>query len=263
MVEISYGGLIKRTCVLVRVQKDINDDRDCESLFSEARSTVSDSLKTTWAQNPYGLSGAIVRQGLEFLTDRLEIMPPDHPVEFAQPLQIPVKTSDSKVLYYTVAQSGQGSFTNTNALKIAANEPDAPLSFISLVPLQFDDDLVLITAHFADHGISQRFFRLNVLPSGKGLKSIELHTFPTDDGYLRVTATLNYEQLKTPVQLPDLKRTTYRIDRGQIPDVLRIERDGRIRRVRAGNAAIVATFCGVTAGIEVNVREPVTKEPAS
>jgi hypothetical protein len=89
------------------------------------------------------------------------------------------------------------------------------------------------------------------------LKSVELHTFPAENGYLRVTATLKYEQLKDPVQLPDLKRMTYRIDQGAIPDVLHIEQDGRIRRLHAGQAALVATFCGVTGGVLVDVHEPV------
>jgi hypothetical protein len=252
MVETSYGGLVRRTCILVRAVRDINDHRDCEPLFAAIRPVVSDPLETTWAQNPYGMSN----EPFEFLTDWLEVKPPNHPVGFAQPLKIPVKTSGNRVLYYTVAQSRPG-FTNHNGQRIAPIAPDTPLRSIPLVPLQFDDDLVVITAHFADHGVAERYFRLHVMPSGKGLKNVELHTFPTNNGYLRVTATLEYEQLKDPVQLPDLKRMTYRIDRGAIPEVLRIEPDGQIRRVRAGDAVIVATFCGVTGAVVVNVREPV------
>jgi hypothetical protein len=256
LVENFYGGLVKRTCVLVRVERDINDDRDCEPLFSAARSIVTAPLDTTWTQNPYGMSNQHMWGVSEFPTDRLEVTPPDRPVEFAQPVEIPVKTSDDKVIYYTVAQTRPG-LTNYNGRRITPGAGDAPPASITLVPLQFDDDLVLITAHFRDHGVAQRYFRLNVTPSGKGLKRVELHATPMEDGYLRVTATLNYEQLKDPVQLPDLKRMTYRIDQGAIPDVLRIEPDGRIRYVRAGQAVIVATFCGVTGGVAVNVREPV------
>jgi hypothetical protein len=256
LVETFYGGLVKRTCVLVRVARDINDRGDCEPLFSSVRPTVTAPLDTTWMQNPYGMSNEFVWGVFEFPTDRLEVAPPDHPVEFAQALRIPVKTSRGKVVYYTVAQSRPG-ITNYNGQRIAPGADGTPLTSITLVPLQFDDDLVVITAHFADDGVSQRYFRLHVMPSGKGLKSVELHTFPAENGYLRVTATLKYEQLKDPAQLPDLKQMTYRIDQGAIPDVLHIEQDGRIRQLHTGQAALVATFCGVTGGVLVNVHEPV------
>ncbi|MES2220890.1 MAG: hypothetical protein V4587_07990 [Acidobacteriota bacterium] len=255
LVETSFGGLVRTTCIVVRVERDVNDRSDCEPLFSAIRPKIAAPLKTTWAQNPYGMSNVLMWQDFEFLTDRLEVTPPNNPVEFAQPIKVPLKTSSNQVLYYTVAQSRPG-FTNWNGKRIAPGPEDSPLRSIPLVPLIFDNDLVVITAHFADHGVSERYFRLHVTPSGKGLKSLELHTFPMENGYLRVSATLRYDQLKDPVQLPDLKRMTYRIDRGTIPDVLRIEPDGRIRRVRAGDAVIVATFCGVTGGVVVKVRSP-------
>jgi L-fucose mutarotase/ribose pyranase (RbsD/FucU family) len=145
---------------------------------------------------------------------------------------------------------------------MAPGEAGISLQAVNLVPLVFDDDLVLITAHFADHGISQRYFRLHVTPSCKGLKSIALNTFPMDDGHLRVTATLHYDQLRDPVQFSDLKRLTYRIDPSATPGVLRIEPDGQIRRVRSGYAAIIATYCGVTGGVSVKVNLPMPSQSA-
>lgn len=256
MVETSFGGLTKRTCILVRVKWDIYHDSACETLFSAVRPTLTDPLDTTWTQNPYGMSNVDLLNGFEFPTDRLEVTPPNDPVEFGQPLEIPVKVTGGKLLYYAVAQMPPG-HTNFNGQRITPKAGEGLPESISLIPLQFDDDLILITAHFADRGVSQRFFRLHVLPSGKGLKSVELQTSPTSDGYLKVWAMLHYEQFKSPVFLPDLTRTTWRIDRGQVADVLRVEPDGRIRRMRTGTAEIVATFCGVTGGVEVNVREPV------
>jgi len=254
LVVTSYGGLVKTTCILVRVERDINDSSDCERLLLAASPRVSDSLETTWLQNPYGMSNPFLGADFKFLTKRLRVTAPDHPVEFGQPIDIPVETSSGKVLYYTVAQMRPGP-TNPSGLHVSPTTADGSLKYIPLIPLQFDDDLVLIAAHFADGGVSQRFFRLHVTESCKGFKSLDLHSYPRSDGHVSVTATLHYEQLKNPVQLPDLKRLTWRIDQGSPPDALSIETDGQIRSEHTGDAAIIATYCGVTTGLEVRVHK--------
>jgi hypothetical protein len=200
-------------------------------------------------------------------------------VEFGQPLKIPLKVSGKGVrrIRYAHHPSARNSFFMAqNSLKGNTGFPMNRLSEglidivdsnvppeIQIVPLALGDVTVGVAAEFDDHGFSQRYFRLHVVPSAKGLLGMQLSSYKLPDGRMHLAAVLKYEQLTKPIDLPHLQGVKITIDQPQDAPVIRVDEEGIVHELRPGVAVIVANFAGVTARLPITIALPLTPDPDS
>jgi hypothetical protein len=257
LLETSYGGLVRRTCVQVRTSRDVFDRDNCKQLRAASPFTPPSPLNTTWSRDPDGLASTYRWSQTEFNTERIEVTAPDRPVELAQPLEIPVQISGGQLsdLRYGQRRSdvaagpiGQadvvGRKFDPTGGKACGVRGESICKTVEIVPLALGEETVTIFARFADHGYSQKFFRLRVLPSATGLKSITLSDWPAVDG-TRLRASLQYEQLASPIELIPLEGVKLTVEQPADNPVMRVDPDGLVHELRAGNATIVAEYAGV------------------
>jgi hypothetical protein len=275
LLEFSYGGLTRNVCVEVISRAVWLDfDNNCRELREAAPPSP---LSATWSEDPDGLASPFPML-FSFYADRLSVTPPSGPVEFGQPVKIPLKISANGVRQIQFAQhtSARNSFfmaqnwpKGSGGLnhRLAAGVIDTPGSNvpaeIQIVPLALGEMTVGVAAEFDDHGFSQRFFRLHVIPSAKGLLGIELSSNKLRDGRMHLDVVAKYEQFTNPVPITNLQGVKISVDQPQDAPVIRVDEEGIVHELRPGAAVITANFAGATARLPITIALPLTPDPVS
>jgi hypothetical protein len=247
----------------------------CSSLLHTAGAVGQD--KAYASQNielPYAKSQ--IANKLFPADDRLKVVMPDHSVELAQPVDIPVTFTEADVVSLTIAQhNGRDSFDNKSA-GIAIGSGDAKIirddgltKTVEIIPLQTGVVNVEVVALFTDGGMSHKSFQLIVVASSKGLKKFYInsgsHALPIviedkdEDRQWWLEPEVYYNQLDYPVYLSDSSQIKFTVEQSKNDPVIRLDSNGMIHGLRPGKAKIIASFDGVVDTVVVTVY---TKESA-
>jgi hypothetical protein len=275
LVETAFSGAVKQTCIHVRKTGEPADFGECWQL----RSRAAGPLNTTWSQDPDGFGDGNCLS--DFDTGGLEVTAPDHPVELGQPLEIPVRISRGKLTRLAFNQKRSGVddaslpyivVTGTAEKNCHANEGAACIlrdegssKVIEIVPLALGEEKVAIGASFDDRGPAEKYFRMRVVPTAKGLERIQLDDRPGPDGLRHLYAMAKYEHLEGyvgPLQMEDLKLT---VEQPADAPVLRVDPDGVEHDIGNGDATIVAEYGGVKGrlGMRIWLRGQPKPDPAA
>jgi hypothetical protein len=207
---------------------------------------------------------------------RLEITMPTHPVELAQPIDIPIELTQSDVVILTTKQhSASAEFHNqrggeemdAEGAKIISD--DGFSKVVEITPLQIGKLLIDVDAVFADGGVSRKTYELTVVPCSKGLKSfyinhgegvlaLVLEDKPTDR-QLWLSPEVYYDQLDYPIYLQDSRQIKFAIEQSESTPVIQLDENGMIHALNPGSAKVSAEFAGKVDSVVINVY---TKESA-
>jgi hypothetical protein len=268
LLQFSYGGLFRNVCVQIISHPAGLDYPPCLGLFPPAASTP---LSTTWKQDPDHRASPF--QFIGFHADRLRVAAPDHPLEFGQPVEIPWSATSGSVQTLRFEQRPsprnplrlvnnwrKGTTLLGNSLVSGVLRGSASTTF-QLVPATLGDETIAVSADFDDGGHSERYFRIRVLPSPKGLTAFRLLSSRTRDGRTVLVPELTYAHLANPVTLPTMQGMDVSVEQSSDLPVIRVGRDGVVHELRPGQAVIVAKFGAITARLPVRVALPLTPDP--
>jgi hypothetical protein len=220
-------------------------------------------------------TGALEGKNLFAANERLTATMPDHAVELAQPVQIPLNLTDGNVASITVNQhSAERSFTNQSA-SVAVGEGEAKvvqddglIKTVEVTPLQVGTVDVEVQVLFADGGISHQSYQLNVVPSSKGVRKFYLNQgFPAlpivledkdEDRQAWLSPEVYYDQLDYPIYLTDSTQIKFTVEQPGDP-IISVDSNGLVHGLRPGRATITGDFDGVQDSVVVDVY---TKEEA-
>lgn len=255
LLETSYSGVVKRTCIQVGRASEPFDRGTCRQLRA---ATAPSPLSTTRSQDRDGFASEFFDRQTGFHTERIEVTAPDRPVEIAQPLEMPVEISGGELLnlgFYQLRSgvddpmlgniSSPGKRTNLNQGVADIVRDEGSSKTVEIIPLALGEEKVATFGRFKDHGFSAKYFGMRAVPSSNGLKSIQLHDWPAPDGR-RLRASLQYRQLEGDVELRTLDGFKLKVEQPADAPVLRVDPDGLVHELGAGDAVIVAEFEDLT-----------------
>jgi hypothetical protein len=275
LLETSYGGLTKLTCIQVRTTRDVFDRTNCGKL----RPRVAPApLDTTWPVDPDGLSSMLSAYGAPH-PEALTVHPPNRPVEVAQAVEIPIEVrSDRKILRIQFSQRRSEVddpdvpvvFTNSAAAKQFGQpfgslarvvRDDGERKVLSIAPLGLGDLTVGIAVYYMDSTVSsESYFRMKVVPSAKELTKLELQQWKTPEGPTEVMAFVSYEPgLQLRMHHLDGMRFTLQNGAAKVP--LKLDDEGRLLVPSGTSGMVEAEFDGKTATMWVG--EPPTVAPST
>ncbi len=208
--------------------------------------------------------------------NRVTAIIPDHPVELGQPLRITLKLTDPHVIGIGEEQ-GEGDHTFTNISSgFAVGTGDArivgdtgPTKTMEVIPLGVGKLTFGIMVFFADGGIAQKNYTLEVAPSSKGLKdfflnhgshalAIVLEDKP-EDRQRWLSPEVAYRQLEYPIYLENSSQIKFTVQQAADKPVILLDPNGLVHGLRPGKATIIGDFDGVKDEVVVTVY---TKESA-
>lgn len=208
--------------------------------------------------------------------ERIWATMPDHPVELAQPVQIPLSLTGAAVesIVYSQADASGGLVNQDRCTELGGGEArvirdDGSVKTIELVPLQTGHVQIGFWVFFADGGFSQRAYTLDVVPSSKGLRR-----FYANSGFDIVEIVLDdpesqkswlapevyYNQLKYPIYVRNSEHINFTVAQPASNPIIRIDENGMVHGIRQGVAMVTADFDGTKDLLCVEVT---TKENAS
>ena len=272
LLELSYGGAVRRTCVLIRRQRDGFDRGTCKQLRLSLLKSAPQPLSTTWLNDPDGLYNDRFWAGTEFYTDRLNVTPPDHPVEFGQPVTVPVEITSGKLQSLGFVQrrsdmddpnlqpnqlvGGHGVLT-VGEIRMKTGEEAVP-KFLEIVPMTVGDETVQVVARFHDDGFATRYFRMRVLPSTKGLRRLDVLDHITTRGR-QLRPYLHYEQLGAQVDLPTLSGFKIAVEQPETAPIVRIDPDGLVHEIRPGVVMVTVSLGAISGRYRLQVSPPLNR----
>jgi pimeloyl-ACP methyl ester carboxylesterase len=201
---------------------------------------------------------------------RLAAKIPDHSVELAQAIDIPVTFSANDVVSITAEQSeAMHSLTNqSDGMSVGSGtakivRDDGLIKTIEVMPLQIGIVNLTITAVFADGGTSTQNYRLNVAPSSKGLKSFSINhgsrslaivlEDKDEDRQWWLEPEVIYRQLDYPVYLTNSDQIRFSVEQSESDPLIRLDPHGMVHGLRPGKARIIADFDGMQDSVVVTV----------
>lgn len=207
---------------------------------------------------------------------RVTAIIPDHPVELGQPLRITLNLTDPHVIGIAEEQ-GEGDHTFSNISSgFAVGSGDARIvsdtglaKTMEVIPLGVGKLTFGIMVFFADGGIAQKSYTLEVAPSSKGLKNfflnhgsrglaIVLEDKP-EDRQSWLSPEVSYRQLEYPIYLEDSSQIKFTVQQAADKPVILLDPNGMVHGLRPGKATIIGDFDGVKDELVVTVY---TKESA-
>ncbi|HXE08211.1 MAG TPA: hypothetical protein VN612_09955 [Acidobacteriaceae bacterium] len=208
--------------------------------------------------------------------DRISAMIPDSPPELGQPLRIALKLTDPHVIGISELQGqgdhnysniSSGSAVGSGEAKIVA---DTGLTkTLEIIPLGVGKLKLAFIVLFADGGIAQKAYTLDVAPGSKGLKSFFLNNGShalaivlEDNPQGRQTwlsPQVSYRQLEYPIYLEDSSHISFTVLQSVEKPVIAVDPNGLVHGLRPGRATLVGDFGGAKDQVIVTVS---TKENA-
>jgi hypothetical protein len=279
LLETRFAGAVMHSCIQVRdapYSADVSNRDKCKELRHLDQLASSSPLNQTWAADPGG-SVSFFAPDINFFTDRLSVVAPDRPVGLGQHVQIPIRLSDDKVRSIVFRQ-----WIYNNGFDIAvpavvfdahgASLSDGTLTpslggesgkFVEIVPLALGNLEVGIGVYFEDGGFAERFFRIKVVPSSKGLKqfrgydpeTLQLPAEPERRSSTQLIADLTYDGIQNAIRLSSLKGVKFSVQQANGAAVVEFDDKGWVRALHPGDAVIVADFDGVKWSYPIHVVE--------
>lgn len=207
--------------------------------------------------------------------ERVRATMPDQPVGLGQPTQIALQLTDANVEAIGVIERNNERRFENQSSGVAVGTGDAKVvqdngltKTIEIVPLQVGAVDIEILVLFADGGVGRKSYRMNVVPSSKGLNKFYLshggHTLALvleerEDRRTWLTPEAYYDQLDYPIFLADSKQIKFKVEQSDRDPVIRLDSNGMVHALRPGEATITADFDGVQDSVVVTVY---TKEDA-
>ncbi len=207
--------------------------------------------------------------------ERVKATIPDQPVGLAQPIQIALHLTDPSVEAIGVIERNNERRFENQSSGIAVGSGEAKVvqdngltKTIEIVPLQVGIVDIEILVLFADGGLGRKSYRMNVVPSSKGLKKFYLshggHTLAMvleekEDRRTWLAPEVYYDQLDYPIFLADSNQIKFTMQQPDRDPVIRLDSNGMVHALRPGEATITADFDGVQDSVVVTVY---TKEDA-
>lgn len=202
--------------------------------------------------------------------DRISAVIPDSPAELGQPLRITLKLTDSHVIGISEMQGqgdhnysniSSGSAVGSGEAKIVA---DTGLTkTLEIIPLGVGKLKLAFIVLFADGGIAQKAYTLDVAPGSKGLKSFFLNNGShalaivlEDKPEYRQTwlsPQVSYRQLEYPIYLEDSSHISFTVLQPVEKPVIAVDPNGLVHGLHSGKATIVGDFGGVKNQVIVTV----------
>lgn len=202
---------------------------------------------------------------LQVGTRQARLSAPNGNAPLGNPIRLHLDLSPGKVntiLYREIGKDG-GIDTADGAVAKVVENGDTDKT-IEVIPLQLGQVTISVTAVYFDNSTAEQSVELNVVPSADGLKQ-----FTVDQGFQNVELLLNgneadrihwlmpsvtYARVKYPIQLSDSEQLSFTVDQSTNNPVIELDRDGRIRALRVGEATITAEFAGARDQTRVRVR---------
>jgi pimeloyl-ACP methyl ester carboxylesterase len=218
-------------------------------------------------------TGELPRATASFLVQgRLSASVPAAPVGLGQTLRIPLTFSGAKIVDVAVDQFTpidhhiltnllDGERVGSGLTRIVSQE--AGRAEIEVILLQTGPVELRISALFADGGLAQQKYRVNVVPSARGLESFDLnrgfHTLALamedreEDRQTFLFPEVQYAGLEYPIVLSSSDGLQLTVDQPEDDPVIRVESNGLIHALRPGTAVITGDFDGVRDRVKVDV----------
>jgi hypothetical protein len=208
--------------------------------------------------------------------DRISAVVPDSPAQLGQPLRITLKLTDSQVIGISEMQGqgnhsydniSSGSAVGSGEAKIVA---DTGLTkTMEMIPLGVGKLQLGFIVSFADGGIAQKAYTLDVEPNSKGLKSFSLNNGShalaivledkPENRQVWLSPQVSYRQLEYPIYLEDSSHISFTVLQPSDAPIIQLDPNGLVHGLRPGKATIIADFGGVKDQLVVTVY---TKEGA-
>jgi len=203
---------------------------------------------------------------------------PEQPAGLGQPVRIQLKVKGPRLVGVSVDQSSPGTgheFKNeSNGVPVGSGRAtivsqQGGAATIEITPLQTGWIRLRIAALFADGGLAQQEYQINVVPSASGLNRFELNQgFKTlalvledrdEDREAYLVPEVQYDALRYPIYLESSEPLKLTVDQPEDDPVIQVDSNGLIHGLRPGTAVITADFDGIQDSIQVDVY---TKEGA-
>jgi hypothetical protein len=272
LLELSFAGAVRRTCVVVRQMQDRSLRGTCKQLRLALLKPTPQPLSNTWSTDPDGLQNERFYAGIEFYTDRLKVTPPNQPVEYGQPITFPVEITSGGLESLGFAQrrsdmddpnlqtnkmAGHPGVLVAEEVKINGAEASSPKS-MEIVPMTVGDETVQVYARFEDGGFAQRYFRMHVLSSTKGLRRLDVVDRLTERGR-QLRPYLKYEQFGGQVEFSTMSGFTISVEQPKDAPVVRIDPDGWVHEIRPGRAVVTVSLGAISGKTLLQVTPPLNR----
>lgn len=204
--------------------------------------------------------------------ERLSAATPEQPVGLGQPLRIPLRIKGPSVVSIAADQIDPGTGMDLRnesgglpvgggRAKVVSGEPGAET--IEIIPLKIGSIKLRISALFADGGLAQQEYRINVIPSAQGLRQFDLNRgFKAlalvledreEDRQTFLFPRVQYDGIDYPIYLSDSEQLKLAVDQPEDDPVIRVDSNGLVHALRPGTAVITGDFDGVRDSIRVDV----------
>jgi len=216
------------------------------------------------------------RIGARFLaSERLSAAVPEQTLGLGQAVRIPLRLAGPGVVDIAVDQvdpgTGQslrnevkGARAGSGRAKIVSQGAGA--ATMEVVPLALGSVRLRVSVLFADGGLAEGDYALNVVPSAKGLTHFDLNRgFKNlvlvledreEDRQAYLFPQVQYGSLEFPIYLNSSERLSLTADQPEDDPVVRIDSDGLIHALRSGTVVVTGDFAGIRDSIKVTVYEP-------
>jgi hypothetical protein len=261
LLGVTFGKITREICIQVRAHMWAAEGSRCEQLRSPRPSAP---LNTVWTINPDGLRSSI--SSPEFVVSRLSIEPPNHPVELAHPIRIPVTISGGKIRQISFEQKRAGSTPtiSSNAVVPASKEglTNADLKdghflegpggskIFELIPVELGEETVRIVAQFEDGGFDERFVHLQAEPTERDLDRINVEYFDWPPGHPHLKVGLKYRQISNDVNVYGIDRVKFSVTP---PNIVRFDSDGTAHELQNGTAMVSVQLGAIRGSKAVHV----------
>jgi hypothetical protein len=273
-----------QNCVQVRDAPISDYLSNCRELRHLDQLAASTPLNHTWTADPGGFNAFFGNAAnIYFFTDRLAVLAPDHSVGLGQSVRIPICLSADNVRSVVfqqwiydglgfgvpaVVRDANGLFLGGNNLVPAGQKRADPLrdggdsgKFIEVVPLGLGNLEVGVAVYFEDGGFDQRFFRMKVVPSSRGLAKfqgyetqlLQLSSDQQGNHSTQLTAAVTYDGLQDAITIYSLEGVKFSVQQQKGPAVVEVDDKGGVKALHPGDAVVVADFDGVKWSYPIHV----------
>jgi hypothetical protein len=203
---------------------------------------------------------------------RLSVAAPDQSVGLGQPVRMHLTVSGADVARISVSerdiatgreltnQSGEAS-VGSGMAKIDSKD-DGTVT-IEVTPLQLGRVSLRIGVLFADGGLAQKEFEINIVPSARGLRRFDLNRGfqalalvlegDEEDRQAYLVPEVQYDALRYPVYLDSSEQLNLTVDQPEDDPVISVNPNGLIHALRPGTAVVTGDFDGMKDSIQVDV----------
>lgn len=208
--------------------------------------------------------------------ERVNVAIPRTPIELAQAIDIQITFTQLDLVSLWVAQHDETYTFDNQSKGITVGSGDAKIvrdegltKTIEFIPLQTGVVNVDVVALFTDGGMSHKTYQLNVAACSKGLKKFYLNHGSNvlalvledkdEDKQRWLEPEVYYTQLDYPIYLSSSSQIKFTVEQPEGDPVVRLDNNGMVHALRAGDAKIFADFDGIKDSVVVTVY---TKESA-